>query len=104
MKSGNKENKCHSKNGSHKGHGWMMLLCMAIMVGILFFILSPTVGGFNIALLGAAIIPIVLCLVMIFLMVNFMMPSPEKDNEKQESSSETKRIEEASKSNNQFKP
>tara|TARA_R110001583_G_scaffold11285_2_gene51357 strand:+ start:31272 stop:31589 length:318 start_codon:yes stop_codon:yes gene_type:complete len=104
MKSDNKENKCHSKNGSHKGRGWMMLLCIAIMIGIPLIILSSTAGGFNTALLGAAIIPIVLCLVMHGLMMKYMMSPPhEKNNEKQESTAEPKLIDEPSKSNNQFK-
>ncbi|GMM88823.1 hypothetical protein [Vibrio fortis] len=75
-----KKSDCH-KNGHHKGHGWMMILCALLMVGIPLFILSSSQEVFSWAYLSSAIVPLIICLAMHGLMMKMMMPSEKKDSE-----------------------
>ncbi|MFC1236694.1 hypothetical protein [Vibrio sp. F74] len=108
MKSNNKVRSCHSERGSHRGHGWMMVICIILMIGIPLLILSTTLGSFSFSLLGTALIPIVFCLIMHGVMMKFMMSNDkrkEEYNNKKEHdlNFETKLVEHQSETGNQFK-
>ncbi|MBD1555724.1 hypothetical protein HC752_02080 [Vibrio sp. S9_S30] len=86
------------KSNCHKnGHGWMMILCALLMVGIPLVILSSSQEVFGWAYLSSAIVPLIICLAMHGLMMKLMMPSEKQGPEENEQS--MKKIE----NNSQFK-
>jgi preprotein translocase subunit YajC len=82
-----KKSSCY-KNGHHKGHGWMMILCALLMVGISLFILSSSQEVFSWVYLSSAIVPLIICLAMHGLMMKMMMPSEKQGSEVNEQSKE----------------
>lgn len=75
----NKSNSRHSNHGGHKGHGWMMLVCVLVMLGVVFLSYSDSTDVFSFALMGSALIPLILCLLVHGLMMKFMMSDCSKD-------------------------
>lgn len=75
----NKSNPRHSNHGGHKGHGWMMLVCVLVMLGVVFLSYSDSTDVFSFALMGSALIPLILCLLVHGLMMKFMMSDCSKD-------------------------
>ncbi|PNH83009.1 hypothetical protein [Vibrio diazotrophicus] len=69
----NKNNPRHPNHGGHKGHGWMMLVCVLVMLGVVFLSYSDSTDVFSFALMGSALIPLILCLLVHGLMMKFMM-------------------------------
>lgn len=65
--------KCQSQHAGHKGHGWMMVLCIFVMLAAVAYTLSSTIELFSLAFFGSALLPIILCLVMHGVMMKFMM-------------------------------
>lgn len=92
MKANNKNHSCHSGHGEHKGHGWMMLLCVLFMVGIPFLVLFSTMSSFSPSLLGTALVPLILCLVMHGVMMKFMMPGSTKDQDDSQEHQDKKEV------------
>ncbi len=90
MSAEKKKGCCHSGHdqnnghGQHKGHGWMMIICMLLMVAIPLLTLSSSGNLFNLSLLGPALLPLILCLVMHGVMMKFMMPGTKKDQGNQQ--------------------
>ncbi len=85
MNTNNKKSR-HSGHGNHKGHSWMMLLCLLLMVGLPLLILSSTDSPFNVSLLGSALLPLILCLVMHGVMMKYMMTNSKTESGKSEES------------------
>ncbi|MCK6264496.1 hypothetical protein KP803_14540 [Vibrio sp. ZSDE26] len=83
MDSNNKKGSCHTSKGGHKGHGWMMILCALIMIGIPILMLSPSINLFSFSFLSSALLPIILCLVMHGVMMKFMMSQYDKGTKHQ---------------------
>lgn len=75
----NKNNPRHPNHGGHKGHGWMMLVCVLVMLGVVFLSYSDSTDVFSFALMGSALIPLILCLLVHGLMMKFMMSDCSKD-------------------------
>ncbi|PNI06591.1 hypothetical protein C1N32_00850 [Vibrio diazotrophicus] len=77
----NKSNPRHSNHGGHKGqgHGWMMLVCVLVMLGVVFLSYSDSTDVFSFALMGSALIPLILCLLVHGLMMKLMMSDCFKD-------------------------
>lgn len=73
MKSKHNSEKCQSQHAGHKGHGWMMVLCIIVMLAAVAYTLSSTIELFSLAFFGSALLPIILCLVMHGVMMKFMM-------------------------------
>ncbi len=77
----NKKNQeCHSGDSKHKGHGWMMFLCVLLMVGIPILYLTTNLSSFDASILGTALIPLILCLVMHGVMIKFMMGGSKNEH------------------------
>lgn len=105
MKGNQKNKSCHTGHGGHKGHGWMMLLCMAVMLGgPLLFLLSSN-QSLNLSVLGTALLPLILCLVMHGAMMKMLMPGNKKEEQSDsqpQPESEPKRLEYKPDTDNNF--
>jgi uncharacterized membrane-anchored protein len=73
------KNKSNPRHSNHGGHGWMMLVCVLVMLGVVFLSYSDSTDVFSFALMGSALIPLILCLLMHGLMMKFMMSDCSKD-------------------------
>lgn len=101
-----KDKSCHSGSNGHKGHGWMMLLCVVLMIGTPLLVLSSSLESFSLSLLGTAVLPIVLCLIMHGVMMKFMMSNNKEEKKKDSKHSlriETKLVEHRADTHNRFK-
>ncbi|MBL4242571.1 hypothetical protein H8F18_08745 [Vibrio fluvialis] len=79
MNDNEKERSCHTGKGKHKAHGWMMLLCVLLMVGVPLLVLTSSMSKFSPSLLGTALLPLILCLIMHGVMMKFMMTGNTKN-------------------------
>ncbi len=79
MKTQDKNNRQHQQHGGHKGHGWMMIVCVFLMLGVTYLSYSDTMDLFSYSLLGSALIPLILCLVMHGVMMKLMMKGCSED-------------------------
>lgn len=88
MNANHKTKNCHSGHGHHKAHGWMMLLCVLLMIGIPMLTLSSTMSTFSFPLFATAILPLILCLVMHGVMMKFMLSGNKEERAKSQESAQ----------------
>lgn len=74
----NKNKSCHSEHGHHKGHRWMMIVCVLLMIVVPVLTLTSNISSFNLSILGTALLPMILCLAMHGVMMKLMMSGSKK--------------------------